>query len=185
MKTHFKTLLTFLLITVMSSLVAQDLVNFEGANGKVGFKDKNDNVVIAPKYDRVGRFSYGYAWVELNWKKGFIDQTGKEITPLKYLPTDQGFSQIGIAPVAIKINQSDEITSGLIILKWGFIDKTGKEITPLKYDHVNEIPSREIIDVCVGCKWNNGSCKGGTWGFIDKLGNEVIPLIYEQVGVLS
>lgn len=185
MKALLKTLLTFLFITGMSSLVAQDLVRFEGSNRKVGFKDKNGNVVIVPKYDRVGHFNYGFAWVELNEKKGFIDKTGREITPLKYRNGDEGFSQIGIAPVAIKVNQSDEITSGLIILKWGFIDKTGKEITQLKYDEVSRTPSQEIVAVSVGCKWNNGYCKGGTWGFIDKLGNEVIPLIYEQVGYLS
>lgn len=213
MKTHLKTLLTFLLITVMSSLVAQDLIKFEGANRKVGFKDKNGNVAIVPKYDKaskfndgfawvelnrkkgfvdktgkeitplkyneVGHFNYGFAWVELNGKMGFIDKTGKEITPLKYRNTGNlNFSGIGLAPVAEEINQKGE-------LKWGFIDKTGKEITPLKYDHVSEVPSQEIIHVCVGCKWNNGFYKGGTWGFIDKLGNEVIPIVYDQVGYLS
>jgi hypothetical protein len=179
MKAHLKTLLTFLLITIISSLVAQDLVKFEGTNRKVGFKDRTGKVVVAPKYDRVSHFYYGFASVEINGNAGFIDKTGKEITRLKYRNTGNlKFSQIGLAAVPIAINQRDE-------LKWGLIDKTGKEIISFKYDHIEEYPIQELIEVCIGCKWSNGSYKGGTYGFLDKLGNEVIPLIYEQVGYLS
>ncbi|MDR2409638.1 MAG: WG repeat-containing protein [Bacteroidales bacterium] len=36
------------------------------------------------KYDYVGDFSEGLAYVELNGKYGYIDKTGTEVIPLKY-----------------------------------------------------------------------------------------------------
>ena len=36
------------------------------------------------QYDEVGKFYDGLAWVKLDYKYGFVDQTGKKITPLKY-----------------------------------------------------------------------------------------------------
>ena len=36
------------------------------------------------QYDRIWDFEAGFAEVELNGKKGFIDREGKEVIPCKY-----------------------------------------------------------------------------------------------------
>ena len=73
----------------------------------------------AKKYDWKGKYYEGLASVKLNGKWGFIDKTGKEVTPIKY-DYAVGFSE-GLA--SVKLNN-----------KYGFIDKTGKEVIPIKYD---------------------------------------------------
>ena len=55
--------------------------------------------------------------VKLNKKYGAIDQTNKEIIPLKY--DDIWSFNEGLS--VVKLNG-----------KWGYIDKTGKEVIPLK-----------------------------------------------------
>ena len=53
-------------------------------NGKWGFIDKNENLVVECKYDQVTEFNnYGYAGIKLDGKWGCIDQTGKIIVEPK------------------------------------------------------------------------------------------------------
>ena len=106
------------------------------------------------KYDWKGEYYEGLAKVSLNGKYGFIDKTGKEVTPIKY--DDAWFSE-GLAQV--KING-----------KWGFIDKTGKEVIPIKYDNASLfLEGLAIVEL------------NGKWGFIDKTGKEVIPIKYDDI----
>lgn len=51
---------------------------------KLGFCDADKNVVIEPKYDDVDLFVEGLAKVKLDGNFGFINQEGKEITPINY-----------------------------------------------------------------------------------------------------
>ena len=88
-------------------------------NGKWGFIDNTDKVVIPLNYDWVGSFSEGLAAVEHNGKWGFIDNTGKVVIPFKY-DWAWSFSE-GLA----RVSQND---------KYGFVDNTGKVVIPLKYD---------------------------------------------------
>ena len=53
-------------------------------HNKYGFADENNNVVIAPKYDRAKPFICDRAKVCLNGKFGFIDRSGAEIIPIIY-----------------------------------------------------------------------------------------------------
>ena len=48
-------------------------------NGKCGFIDKNDNMVIPAKYDGADSFSEGLAYVKLNGREFYIDKNGKEV----------------------------------------------------------------------------------------------------------
>ena len=94
----------------------------------------------------VKSFGKDLAGVKLDFKRGYIDRTGKEIIPLKY-DAARNFSE-GLAWV--KLNG-----------KYGFIDRTGKEIIPLKYDDAWD--------------FNKGLAKvelNGKYGKIDKVGNE-------------
>ncbi|MBQ5623621.1 MAG: WG repeat-containing protein, partial [Alistipes sp.] len=84
-------------------------------------------------------------------KFGFIDKTGKEVIPFKYVYAES-FSE-GLAAVRV---------GSYIGGKYGFIDKVGKEIIPFKYDWVS-------------C-FSNGKAKvelNGEHFFIDKNGNKI------------
>lgn len=60
-------------------------------------------------------FENGYARVGLDGKEGVINETGKEIVPIKY---DKVFNfENGYARVRLNYKE-------------GFVDKTGKEIIP-------------------------------------------------------
>jgi hypothetical protein len=54
-----KTLITFIALhTCILSITAQDLTPFS-ENKKQGYKDQNGKIVVAAKYDYVGKFSDG------------------------------------------------------------------------------------------------------------------------------
>ena len=108
-------------------------------------------------------FTEGFARIEVSGKLGFIDKTGREITPLKY-DVANAFSE-GLAKVRIGSYKDG---------KYGFIDKTGGEITPLKYDKADD--------------FRDGLAKvglDGKWGFIDKTGEEITPLKYDKADDFS
>ncbi len=52
--------------------------------GKYGYADENNNVVIAPKYDRAKPFLCDRAKVCVKGKYGFIDRSGDEIISIIY-----------------------------------------------------------------------------------------------------
>lgn len=56
--------------------------------GKYGYADENNQVVIAPKYDRAKPFSFDRAKVFAKGKYGFIDRSGDEVIPLVYDKAD-------------------------------------------------------------------------------------------------
>ena len=70
-------------------------------------------------------------------KTGFVDETGKEVIPLKY-DFVKPFSE-GLAVVAIH----EPLPQGILFpTKYGFVDKTGKEIVPPKYDYAESFQRR-------------------------------------------
>lgn len=75
------------------------------------------------KYDSLGNFNEGKAWVMLGGKFGFINEPGNEITPLKYEAATNFY--YGMAGVKLQ-------------RKWGFINETGEEVIPPKYDEIIE-----------------------------------------------
>ena len=123
------------------------------------------------------------------YKYGFINEEGKEITPLKY-DCANSFSE-GIAKVCANkkwgfINKNGtELTpiiydtvytckSGVARVKlngkYGLIDVTGKEITSIKYDNIGR------FDYDVACIKVNGK-----WGIINNKGIEITPLKYDYM----
>lgn len=91
-----------------------------------------------------------------NYKYGFINENGTEITAIKY---DKAYSfSEGMARVSI---------NG----KWGFINKEGQEITPIKYDTVYT------------CKSGVARIKlNGKYGLIDVTGKEITAIKYDNIG---
>ncbi len=144
----------FILAGALKSM-SQQLTPFV-ADGKWGYRDQNDQIIVEPQYDMVYLFEEDMALVILNNKRGYLDKTGKLIIPLKYDGADS-FSG-GLAEVELKG-------------KRGFIDKSGKEIIPLKYNYVGKY-IEGLYRVSIG------KGKDEKWGFIDKTGKEVVPLKY-------
>lgn len=107
-----------------------ELKPFKNDNGKWGFKDGKNTIIVQPKYDETRPFSEGMAAVcitEDNTKKwGYIDQNGKEIVPLIYgdaIRFSEGLA--AVRPVGKTWNSF-----------YGFIDKSGKLIIPHQYEFV-------------------------------------------------
>ena len=170
--------------------LAEDDAKYEKfeESGKEGFT-KDGVVVILAKYDLALPFREGLAAVQLNGKWGYIDKTGKEITPFKYDDTwhfneglavvelngKSGFiDKIGIEVIPIRYDNAWNFNEGLARVKlkekYGYIDKIGKEVIPIKYDDAyfcREGLAKVALD--------------GKWGYIDKTGNEVIPIKYDYI----
>ncbi|MES2590758.1 MAG: WG repeat-containing protein [Bacteroidota bacterium] len=96
--------------------------------------------------DKTYKFSNDVAIVKLKDKYGWIDKTGKEITPIIY-DEIYDFSE-GLA--GVRLND-----------KWGFIDKTGKEVISIKYDAIHSSFSKGRAEAALN----------GKDGYIDKSGN--------------
>lgn len=105
---------------------SDELISFE-QNNRYGYMDRRGKVIIQPKFDNVGIFSEGLAWVEINKKLGYIDKTGKIKIPLRFddsvFASRKGDFDGGLAKVCLDS-------------KCGYIDQTGKIVIPLKFDDV-------------------------------------------------
>lgn len=53
-------------------------------NGKYGYADSSQNIVISPKYDKAKPFIGDRAKVCVNGSFGFIDRSGEEVIPLTF-----------------------------------------------------------------------------------------------------
>jgi len=142
---------------------------FKGDNGKYGYKNSKNEVVVAPRYSEAVSFGEERARVALNGHYGFIDVKGKEIIPPKYDYVGLFFFN-GI--VTFKLNG-----------KFGIVDKNGKELVPAnKYDDVkierlkgNEASQNKFI---LAKQYNK-------YGFIDSAGNELVPLKYDRASIVA
>lgn len=121
-------------------------------NGKKGFKDLYNKIIIPTIYQEAEDFSEGLASVKLNDKWGFIDKNGNNIIPYQY-ESVQHFKD-GTAYVCKKS-------------KWGKINKLGEIIIPFIYDYPYDFKEGLAIYK-----------KGDKVGFIDKKNNIIIPPIY-------
>jgi hypothetical protein len=98
------------------------------------------------KYDSVGDFREGRAWVEHNGKCGYVDEHGNEVIPLKY-------------------NFIGENKDGRLRVelggKYGFVDTQGNEVISIKYDFVFPFHKGKATIRIVDC-----------WGEVDQDGKE-------------
>jgi hypothetical protein len=116
--------------------------------------DDSDISELESKYDFIYDADDNDGWrkVELNGKKGFIDENGKEVVPPKYdyiydADDDNGWRKVELDG------------------KKGFIDKNGKEIVPPEYDYIYD--------------WSGGLLKvekKDKTGYINREGKLVQPL---------
>jgi hypothetical protein len=131
------------------------------AFGKVkwGFVDTTGREIVKPRYEDVGCFFEGRAWVKSGGKYGFIDRNGKEVIPVQY--SEWGNFSEGLA--AIKVDD-----------KYGFIDTTGRIVIAPTFGYAGS--------------FSEGLAEAGSRrrrGFIDHSGRFVIDTLFPDVGRFS
>lgn len=144
-----------------------------------GVLDTKGNEVVEVKYDGIWDFDGDTARFLKDGKVGYVDRSGKEITPNIY--EFAGVFEDGLAIV--------EDAKG----NTGMIDKTGRVAIPLKHagllpfyeDRARFIsrrtnrwtPNQEFFGISHYA--NNVEKFGRGWGFIDRQGNDVTQGIYD------
>lgn len=127
-----------------------------------GLVNKAGKEIIPLVNDYISDLVDGVSVYQLKGKMGYMDKTGKKLTPPRY--TNAWEFRSGMAAVSV-YNQAKAEDM------WGFIDRTGKEFVPLKYDRV--------------CGYSDGVAvaeRGEQKYFtINKAGKET-PLSYEKIG---
>ena len=124
-------------------------------NGKWGFIDGSNKIVVPLTYNSVSSFHEGLAAVECKGRYGYIDLQGKLVIPLQF---DLGYS---FAADIAKVKNA-----GL----FGLIDKNGKIVLPIEYDSIRYVSNGYIAIQ-----------KSGKWGFADTQGKVRIPPKYKKV----
>lgn len=157
-------------------------------DGKWGFIDNDDELVVPLKYDEVKNYDEGFAAVSVNNKWGFVNLAGREITPIKYdnvASFVNGFAEVEMNGKSGIVNDvgreivppkydfvsmfATELTRVSLDGKWGFVNKKGEEVVPLKYDDAGSFsfgPARVKLNE--------------KWGFIDTNGKEIVPIKYDK-----
>src|SRR6185437_16091828 len=124
-------------------------------DGKYGFIDTKNRVVISYQYDTIYKgFHEGYAVVGKKGKAGLIDKKGKVIVPFE-------FSSIG------------EYKHHLIPVEnekgWGFYNFDGDQLIDCLYDNFRILHGKLIVQ------------KAGKWGVIDTKGNVLTDFKYKEL----
>lgn len=165
------------------------LIPFE-YNGKYGYKNRDDEVVIGPKYEFAYDFVDGVAIVKKDGKYGFLGDLGEEITPIKYngvKPFENGralvtvgfnyglidYSGKEVIPVSEEYWIQENIGATYIAeksKKYGLIDRSGKQLTDFKYDRIL-VKSDHLFSFSIDEKW----------GLINTRGEEVTPELYTEI----
>jgi hypothetical protein len=173
---------------------------------KLGYINRSGKLVIQRKEALDSRslhisykelfFSEGLVSVEQNGKVGFIDRTGRQVIPPRYVNA-QRFSE-GLAAVMIKdkygyidrsgkmvippqFEDAEPFSEGLALIsfdrnQWSYIDKSGKRII-YGEDFVAARGFSEGLAAAMG--------KNEKYGFIDKTGKFVIQPQFHRVGDFS
>jgi WG containing repeat len=128
-------------------------------NGKWGYANLNNEIVVHPQYDSARDFVEGLASVGVNGRSGFIDKTGKVVIPLQFSET---------------FSFSERLAAAKLNGKWGYLDKTGKVVIPFQFTE-----ALSFSEGLVAVKLN------GKWRYIDKTGRFVFSYNYGTFGFVS
>lgn len=145
---HIKTIFTLFLTSVVSIATAENLY-MHTSNGKWGFVDENNKVVIPAIYEEVEDFYNGNTPVKKNGKWGIIDTKGNFIIQPRY--NYLGYLNEGLVPV-------------LINGKWGCINKKNEIVIKPRFDCVWGCITEGVLPAKLD----------GKFGFYDKKGDLLI-----------
>jgi hypothetical protein len=134
-------------------------------------------------------------------KWGYIDRSGKNVTPFKYYIAYDFTNNFAIIGISEQVKVEDEME---LKIRYGIIDENGREVVAAKYDALGE-PSEGVVAVTDQAKGRTGFIDmtgklivdfkyttvqpfheglaavelDGKWGFINKQGVEIIPRQFE------
>lgn len=136
------------------------------ANGKWGYKDENEKIVLEPRYDETNYFKEGLAHVKVGAKWGYLDRTMK----MAIEPSFEDAWSFSEGLAVVRVNG-----------KWGFIDKTGALAVPARYDQVMPFSEGRAFVMYNHLEpgWSPDYPFIAT-GFIDKSGAVVITSVKNQ-----
>ncbi|MHC4333158.1 MAG: WG repeat-containing protein [Planctomycetota bacterium] len=143
---------------------ANPLFRISNKKGKVGYINREGEVVIRPEFD--GFFSEGFSedlvLIVKGRKGGYIDKSGRIqfLLDKKYESASE-FSE-GMAVVACVVKQQ---------LRYGYINRYGEPVIEPKFTQAKDF-SEGLACVQVGGK--AGGLIGGKYGYIDKTGEYVV-----------
>jgi hypothetical protein len=129
---------------------------------KLGFMNRQGQIVIPPRFDNAEDFFEGVARVNINGQWAFIDENGSVLFRLPNYTLAWSFDD-GLAMVEIK--RPDEVDGHR-----GYIDHTGKLVIPLRFRSGSEF-SEGLAAV------ENNRRK---WGYINRQGKWVIQPQFDQ-----
>ena len=163
-----KRLLTTWLLVLCATLLWAQPRAYQGGNGKWGFRDKNGNWAIQPKYDAVDNLyaftnNRNHAVVKVGNLWGCINEQGQFITQ-PVLRTNKMASDAGLA--IQKKSSTEGLYDGYDLQKrlWGFTNPNGQFLIPPTFDEIDSETSFRTGKNYAVVK------KSGYWGAIDSKG---------------
>lgn len=158
-----KKLLTLSIIFLASiSALAQndpELFPFRGKDGKVGYKNQNNKIVVEPQFrsatGNINGLNY-YSVNDENERDGLLNEKGQFI-----IGFEKGFSSIFPLKKDLLVVVKND--------KWGIINEKTEYKVPLLYDEIGTNITSNLILVS----------KDKKYGFINENGEVAIPLMYQ------
>lgn len=155
--------------------LSEGLINFE-KDSKMGFLDRNNQVVIPAMYYNFSAFSDGLAAVKVSevGKFGYIDKSNKLVIPAEYEdanPFSGGFAAVAKKKgyTSSKPGQKSVIVPG----QWVVIDKTGKQIQERSFDKVSALNAGGLFIIE----------SDGKKGTMNTKGMPILPMEYSDVSI--
>lgn len=132
---------------------------------RFGFCDKNQKMILKPKYTMATPFYYGYAGVVAELKDGggrtaasYIDRRGKEIS-------DYIFNFIN------PFQENSQAVVQVLGGQWGVIDTTGNFVIPFGFEKIFYLKDLNLYLVQLK----------GKYGLVDENNNIKLPIEYDEI----
>ena len=150
-------------------------IDYVGASVTItqqGYPDETVSLPQGAKYDTIIKGTSGISFVSYHGKYGYIDSTGKELTPLKYTLTKEISAYNYWETRETFWDANDMLVRVYNQGKYGYIDCKGREVVPLQYDYIGSSSLEYgISTTCIR--------KNGKYGLLGGNGKEIVPCIYE------
>lgn len=141
-------------------------------NGKFGYMDKNEKVIIpatyvfeSTTYKTIPSFTKGYVTIKKDGKSGLLDKTGKAVLPFEY-ETIYIISALGnYATVSKRIDGKT---------RYGVMSTSNKVAIPAEYENIQADSNFVAVKQ-----------PGGNWGLLDITGKKILPFEYSALTVYT